>query len=640
MTPVYITRLLLFSFACIVLAQCQLRKSPNKFSDDVLVRITDLQDRRLGDSLHQFLTHPEDAYRQRAALAFASLQVPTAIESLAGLLRDDNNQVRLNAALALGQTGGGKSASILMDAYANERDSLVAQTILESIGKVADASEIRLESYDGPGVPWLCYRLGLRQVTPPEFNSRVAGYLHKQRPEFSRLGAAHFFARAQSPDITDAVDELADALRNDLSAEVRMAAASGLRKTDAETALNVLREATVRDKDYRARVNAVKSLGSFPFTDTRDVLFKALHDSAINVAIAAAEVVQSVATEAFVKDILHEARTSTNWRVQALLYQGVNWIANDPDLNEEIIAIYESSSNPYQKSWLLSALSGTDAIPYVINELLTSEILVIKSSAASVLVAMNREEALTPALRSQFLEVYKKGIATGDIAVIGLFTQALADSTLHYQELITDISFLHEAKAQLSLPRDYETYVPLENAIAFFEGRPPSEIEKPFNNRIDWDMVKKIPSDQRAILNTSKGSIAIVLHVEEAPGSVANFVDLVNRQYFNGQVVHRVVPNFVIQDGCHRGDGWGSEDYSIRSEFGRLRYTTGSVGMASAGKDTEGTQWFITHSPTPHLDGRYTIFATVEEGLDVVHRIEVGDSILSVDLSPPLTGEW
>src|SRR5690606_10858857 len=112
----------------------------------------------------------------------------------------------------------------------------------------------------------------------------------------------------------------------DLSAEVRMAAASGLRKTDAETALNVLREATVQDKDYRVRVNAVKSLGSFPFPDIRDVLFKALHDSVINVAIAAAEVVQSVATEAFVKDILHEARTSTNWRVQALLYQGVNWL--------------------------------------------------------------------------------------------------------------------------------------------------------------------------------------------------------------------------------------------------------------------------------------------------------------------------
>jgi cyclophilin family peptidyl-prolyl cis-trans isomerase len=93
-----------------------------------------------------------------------------------------------------------------------------------------------------------------------------------------------------------------------------------------------------------------------------------------------------------------------------------------------------------------------------------------------------------------------------------------------------------------------------------------------------------------------------------------------------------VVPNFVIQGGCNRGDGFGSEDYSIRSEFNLRRYTEGSVGMASAGKDTEGTQWFITHSPTPHLDGRYTIFATVSKGMEVVHAMEVGDKIIDVSL--------
>lgn len=610
--------------------------SPNKFSDDILVRIADLQDRRLGDSLYQYLAHPEAEYRQQAAFAFASLQDSAANELLAGLLHDDNAQVRQYAALALGQTGGGNSSSMLMRAYANERDSLVAQTILEAIGKVAVASEIQLENFDGPGVPWLCYRLGLRQATPPEFNHRVARYLRAPHPEFGRLGAAHFFAGAQTADIADAADDLADALRNDLSAEVRMAVALALRKTDAEAALNALSGAAAHDADYRVRVNAVKALANYPFSRTSEVLFRALQDSAVNVAIAAAEVVQAIAPESFAQDMLREARASTNWRVQALLYQGVNWVAHNADLNREVIAIYQSSSNPYQKSWLLSALSGTDAMPYVINELLTTGIPVIRSSAARVLVAMNREAKLTSALRAQFFEAYRKGIATGDVAVIGLFTEALADTALHYRELVNDISFLHEAKARLSLPRDYESCVPLENAIAFFERRQPAEIDKSFNHRIDWDLVKKISADQRAVLHTSKGNIEIALHVEEAPGSVANFVDLVRRQYFNGKIVHRVVPNFVIQDGCHRGDGWGSEDYSIRSEFGTLRYATGSVGMASAGKDTEGTQWFIAHSPPPRLDGKYTIFATVKEGMEVVHRIEVGDTIHSVELSPEI----
>ena len=144
--------------------------------------------------------------------------------------------------------------------------------------------------------------------------------------------------------------------------------------------------------------------------------------------------------------------------------------------------------------------------------------------------------------------------------------------------------------------------------------------------------MKTISKDQRAKIKTLKGDIIIHLLVEDAPGSVVNFVQLSTGKYFDLKTFHRVVPNFVIQGGCNRGDGWGSEDYSIRSEFTRVRYKEGSVGMASAGKDTEGTQWFITHSPTPHLDGHYTIFAEVVSGMEVVHDIQVGDLIESIEL--------
>ncbi|MTI23120.1 peptidylprolyl isomerase [Fulvivirga sp. RKSG066] len=153
-----------------------------------------------------------------------------------------------------------------------------------------------------------------------------------------------------------------------------------------------------------------------------------------------------------------------------------------------------------------------------------------------------------------------------------------------------------------------------------------------FNNPIDWELIKKIPADQLVKVSTSKGDIRLKLLVNEAPGSVANFYSLAEEGYFDNKNFHRVVPNFVIQGGCNRGDGYGGENYSIRSELANIRYETGSVGMASAGKDTEGTQWFITHSPTPHLDGRYTIFAEVEEGMDVVHSMEAGDLINKVEI--------
>lgn len=201
-----------------------------------------------------------------------------------------------------------------------------------------------------------------------------------------------------------------------------------------------------------------------------------------------------------------------------------------------------------------------------------------------------------------------------------------------YRDLIGDHSFLTEARAKLQLPRDFEAVDPIESAIAYFERRQPAPIENAFNHPIDWEFVRTIPRDVNVTIKTNRGNIVLRLFVEEAPGSVANFMNLARNDYYDGKAVHRVVPNFVMQAGCNRGDGWGSEDYSIRSEFSPRRYTAGCIGMASAGKDTEGTQWFITHSPTPHLGGRYTIFGEVVDGMKVVDYIQIGDQILDVDL--------
>ena len=109
-----------------------------------------------------------------------------------------------------------------------------------------------------------------------------------------------------------------------------------------------------------------------------------------------------------------------------------------------------------------------------------------------------------------------------------------------------------------------------------------------------------------------------------------NFIKLSENKFYNGTVFHRVVSNFVIQGGDPGGTGYGGPGYSIRSEFSPLTYERGMVGMASSGKDTEGSQFFITHSATPHLDGRYTIFGKVIGGMDVVDEIMTGDSVVDV----------
>jgi cyclophilin family peptidyl-prolyl cis-trans isomerase/HEAT repeat protein len=125
------------------------------------------------------------------------------------------------------------------------------------------------------------------------------------------------------------------------------------------------------------------------------------------------------------------------------------------------------------------------------------------------------------------------------------------------------------------------------------------------------------------------GGFTLQLDPEEAPLAAWNFWQLASRRYYDGLVVHRVVPNFVVQDGDPRGDGWGGPGYAIRDEYGSAHFASGALGMASDGKDTAGSQWFVTISAQPHLDGRYTVFGRV--GLrfaEVVTRLEPGDRVV------------
>ena len=131
-------------------------------------------------------------------------------------------------------------------------------------------------------------------------------------------------------------------------------------------------------------------------------------------------------------------------------------------------------------------------------------------------------------------------------------------------------------------------------------------------------------------IETPRGVFSLRLAGDAAPLTVTNFVTLARRGYFDGAAIHRVVPNFVVQDGDPTGTGNGGPGYEIRDEINAIPYSTGTVGMALAGADTGASQWFATHAPQPHLDGGYTVFGQVVSGMDVVNRIEQGDRILRV----------
>jgi len=186
-------------------------------------------------------------------------------------------------------------------------------------------------------------------------------------------------------------------------------------------------------------------------------------------------------------------------------------------------------------------------------------------------------------------------------------------------------SFYYQVLQSLSFSE-----IPYIRNFAFEKLGEKNNLKKSFNLFDDiWNFSFQY---SQAKVITDKGDFIIRFLPEYAPVTVGNFCYLADKDFFNGIPFHRVVPNFVIQTGDKLGTGWGGPGYEIKSEFSPLPFSYSAVGMASAGRDTEGSQWFVMHSDYSHLNGRYTVFGQISNGKSVVDKIDVSDKILSIEL--------
>jgi cyclophilin family peptidyl-prolyl cis-trans isomerase len=200
----------------------------------------------------------------------------------------------------------------------------------------------------------------------------------------------------------------------------------------------------------------------------------------------------------------------------------------------------------------------------------------------------------------------------------------------YFYAKMLDKTFLANAQSKLKLPKDIETWNELQKTIDYLNGSiAPAPRKIPdFNQAIDWKLLNSYSETPTATMQTKYGTVVIELFRTKAPGTVVNFIQLANNGFYNGKSFHRVVSNFVIQGGCPRGDGYGALDYTIRSELPPMNWNQeGFIGMASSGRHTEGTQFFINNAPAFHLDGNYTIFGKVKSGMEVIHKMHQGDLI-------------
>jgi peptidylprolyl isomerase len=460
---------------------------------------------------------------------------------------------------------------------------------------------------------------------------------------------------------------------------VRMNIAALFGKFPEERVLVGLLEHLARyDQDWRVRVNAFRSLGNSPAApdpSVVDAFRQAFFDASEHVATTALASfpgtgVSQADSSATVQQALQELRLLTedrsgnfHWQIQA---EAANALARITGSRALPYIHAERATEPaLLQAQLLRALGqvGSPASVPVLAEAISSEDPAIVCAALEGMrsvAAQNPRDSATAAI------VYERAIKlleTRDVAIVATAASLLGDSlflrpastgplleTLAELHVADDLEGMLEVSSTLGKLRDTRAVGVLrkyldqpDRALAVsaagalraitgidYSAQITTTME-PWYVDFDFDYLRSLPDTVIVQLETIRGEIVLELYKNLAPFTVMNILKLAEqRGFYRGLSFHRVVPNFVIQGGDPRGDGWGGPGWTIRSEFTPLSYTTGAVGIASAGKDTEGCQFFITQSPQPHLDGRYTLFGRVRSGQSVVDRIQVDDHILDL----------
>ncbi|QKG57397.1 peptidylprolyl isomerase [Hymenobacter sp. BRD128] len=684
-------RLSTFFLAVLPLLASAAAPPAHPYADAVRRRIATAQDERQTAALLPFLQSKSATYRAAAAEALASVQDKKAVPALLPLLRDASPAVRRAAAYALGQTGDSAAAPALAQRLAQpETSSLARRAAYEALGRcvtrrtVSQIWEIKPPGPDSaaaPGQAWALYRASLRGLATPEVVRRAASLLvlPGARLAPARAGASAALTRMRGQDSTlarAALPVLVKAGASDPDYFVRENCATALGRVARPAAFAALLRAS-KDPDHRVRIAVLRSLPTNPITvisavrwpgkTANEVILQVKTNAADSLRVRCAGRALSAplpqesltAAEWFLKTahdtantdnevdrlryvagITFSAKSAVHWRTRATLLQAALRHAaaeQRPALADTIHQRYQKTANQYERAALLTALGEDPAqFDFLAKEAaLTTGPTIVPGTALAALVSLRGNKRFPAARQTDFTAALRRALAGGDVAQLATAAEAFGNAALVPAPQAEDLTALRQAQSKLTLPREIEAWLGLQQALDKLEKKPtptPAPVGPASQHPIDWALVQTIPVGQRVQLTTAKGVITLELKVVEAPGSVASFVSLLKQHFYDGLYFHRVVPDFVAQGGDPRGDGSGSTPYTLRSEFARLTYGAGAVGLASAGKDTESCQFFFTHQPTPHLDGRYTIFAQVVQGMSVVQQLEIGDKMLRVEL--------
>ena len=612
--------------------------------------------------------------RAMAAFALGEVESGAAVAALnAQLDPKTNSNIRARAAEALG-----KIAAALP-----KTEEAVAKSAREAVLQALKFEAARRSAPDIQVIE-LALTAALR-ARPDGAGAVIAEFLTYSDP--IPAIAANALARLRAKDGNAQLLKLLATAKDPV---LRANAARVLGATEEAAAFDTLNERAIKDEDPRVRVSAIRALASLKDSRAIPTLLgsKAVSgNEALEIATTLGRLAQGTANAqalewlrgqqkrfqnaapeieiALVRispaDYLKELDTGsaaganaqrillTDWRAASSLAQALGEIAGLPDTVKEK-ATFSTRAQEILRSMLdyrnspavaktTADVHSEKAIPDVLRALaafkpadladvlrkqLGESDVIVRATAADLIGELppdaQNSEALTKAWR---YAIEQDKLNDAQLSILEALSK---QKTATANELIKSTLYSGDQLIRTRAVRYLK-----ENGAGDFSER--VSVVATGKTRDDYvRAVDRIGKTVRARVTTNRGAFTIELLSEEAPLNVDNFVQLARRGYFRGITFHRVVPNFVVQGGDPRGDGSGGPGYSIRCEINEVPYDRAAVGMALSGKDTGGSQWFVTHSPQPHLDGGYTVFGRVVSGMEVVDELVRGDVIKTIDI--------
>lgn len=642
-------------------------------ADPAFEEILNLENSRdIGPRLQALAHDKSPLVRARAVRALGRAQEASLAPLFAGMLKDREPAVRHEAALAMGFLWDKGDEVPLIEAFAAEKDPVVRDGIIEAVGRCGTAER---------GVPFLaevvaggdlalarraCLGLGVcgyRKVSIATAE-RILGRASRSPDAGVRWAATYCFFRGLpikgplylKPLLKDAdplvracaVRSLAASKRNDLSAavsnlirdpdwRVRVEALKAMPLIGARQFVSVMGLAT-EDSVPLVRLTAIESLGEMRLDQGLTYVLPILEESDDWRLRSAAIVARTRAVGDGSLPELERYKEASEWQIRRAAAEALGLLQSDP--GRSMLSEMTDDTNPLVLSAVAASLKNYPQVLALadLRKLLHSDDMAVITNTASALGERGDRLAIEP-----LVEAYRRLKAPADTEPMIEILRALGnilvplDSTVVNGALTPEKRTVALAALEEGL-KGSERNVALAAAEALqrVEGRDrTAEVTAVSTGTFPLYLAEiRTPKARKARIVTSRGNMVIEFLPGAAPNTVANFVRLAEQGYYDNLSFHRVVPNFVTQDGCPRGDGWGGPGYAIRCEYNDLRYDAGMVGMALTGKDTGGSQYFITQTPQPHLDGRYTIFARLVEGADRLPRLLPGDVIQRVELIP------